>query len=80
MSGSKDAMIVPKEALVIIQGQDTVYVTKNDAYEARAVKLGDRLTDSVVVTSGLSTGEQVVIKGAYALKSRQLKSQISDEH
>lgn len=80
MSGSKDAMIVPKEALVIIQGQNTVYVTKNDAYEARAVKLGDRLTDSVVVTSGLSTGEQVVIKGAYALKSRQLKSQISDEH
>lgn len=55
-------------------------VTNNDAYEARAVKLGDRLTDSVVVTSGLSTGEQVVIKGAYALKSRQLKSQISDEH
>jgi len=44
------------------------------------VKLGDRLTDSVVVTSGLSAGEQVVIKGAYALKSRQLKSQISDEH
>jgi membrane fusion protein, heavy metal efflux system len=80
MSGSKDVMIVPKEAVVIIQGQDTVYVTKNDAYEARAVKLGDRLTDSVVVTSGLSAGEQVVIKGAYALKSRQLKSQISDEH
>lgn len=80
MSGSKDVIIVPKEAIVIIQGQDTVYVTKNDAYEARAVKLGDRLTDSVVVTSGLSAWEQVVIKGAYALKSRQLKSQISDEH
>jgi cobalt-zinc-cadmium efflux system membrane fusion protein len=33
-----------------------------------------------VVTAGLASGEQVVAAGAYALKARLLKSQISDEH
>lgn len=80
LDGTKQAVIVPADAVFLMQGQNTVYVAKGDAFEARPVELGTRVPDGVVVTDGLSLGDQIVVKGAYTLKARQLKSQISDEH
>lgn len=80
LDGTQQAVIVPADAVFLMQGQNTVYVAKGDAFEARPVGLGTRVQDGVVVTDGLSSGDQIVVKGAYTLKARQLKSQISDEH
>jgi cobalt-zinc-cadmium efflux system membrane fusion protein len=82
-SGTKNApavLTVPDEAIVLMQGQPTVFVFEHDGYEARAIEPGDKLTGRTVIKSGLQADEKVVIAGVYALKARLLKSQISDEH
>jgi cobalt-zinc-cadmium efflux system membrane fusion protein len=78
LSSAREALILPQEAVLLVQGQSTVYVQAEDGFEARPVELGEQLSKDIVITSGLKAGEQVVTSGAYALKSRQLKSQIGD--
>ncbi len=78
LTSSREALILPQESVLLVQGQSTVYVQTEGGFEARAVEVGEQLNKGVVITSGLKTGEQVVTGGAYALKSRQLKSQIGD--
>lgn len=79
LSSAREALILPQEAVLLVQGQSTVYVQTEDGFEARPVELGEQLSKDIVITSGLKAGEQVVTSGAYALKSRQLKSQIGEE-
>ena len=76
----RDAITVPDQSIVLMQGQPTVFVFENGAYEQRAIEPGERLGNRTVVKSGLSAGEQVVSAGTYALKARVLKSQIGDTH
>jgi cobalt-zinc-cadmium efflux system membrane fusion protein len=71
---------VPDQAIVLMQGLPTVFVFEHEGYEQRAIEPGDKVGGRTVVRSGLAAGEQVVAAGAYALKARVLKSQISDEH
>lgn len=73
------ALRVPEEAVVLLQGQMTVFMDSgDDQYEPRPVLLGEQRDGMVVVRSGLEPGEDVVVAGAYALKARLLKSQIGD--
>jgi cobalt-zinc-cadmium efflux system membrane fusion protein len=78
LTSSREALILPQEAVLLVQGQSTVYIQSDNGFEARPVEVGEQLNKGVVITSGLKPGEQVVISGAYTLKSRQLKSQIGD--
>lgn len=83
-SGTKDgtakALLLPQEAVVLMQGQPTVFVAEDGGFEPRPVELGDKLRGKVVVKSGIKSGEKVVTAGTYALKARLLKSQIGDSH
>lgn len=79
LASSRDALILPQDAVLLVQGQSTVYIQTENGFEARPVELGEQLNKGVVIKSGLKAGEQVVTSGAYALKSRQLKSQIGEE-
>jgi cobalt-zinc-cadmium efflux system membrane fusion protein len=78
LSGTREALVLPQEAVLLVQGQSIVYIQTENGFEARPVEVGEQLNKGVVIASGLKSGEQVVISGAYALKSRQLKSQIGD--
>ena len=80
-SGSQfDAISVPDGAILLLQGQPTVFVYEDGRFESRAVETGDKLSGRTVIKSGLKLKDQVVAAGAYALKARLLKSQISDTH
>lgn len=79
-TGSHKVLSVPDEAVVLLQGQTTVFVRKGEAFEPRAVQAGDKLRGETVIRSGLAPGEQTVVAGAYALKAKLLKSQIGDAH
>lgn len=74
--GQLEAISVPDTAIVLLQGQPTVFVNEQGSFESRAVETGEKLAGRTVITSGLKTKEQVVATGAYALKARLLKSQI----
>lgn len=75
----RDALSVPDAAIVLLQGQPTVFVSEHGGFEARAIETGEKLSGRTVVKSGLASGEQLVTAGAYALKARLLKSQISSD-
>ncbi len=74
--GQVEAISVPDTAIVLLQGQPTVFVNEQGSFESRAVETGEKLAGRTVVTSGLKAKDHVVTAGAYALKARLLKSQI----
>lgn len=76
----RSAMSLPDDAIVLMQGQPTVFVLEQGAYAARVVEPGERIGGRTVVKSGIKSGEQVVTAGAYALKARQQKSQLGHGH
>jgi cobalt-zinc-cadmium efflux system membrane fusion protein len=76
----REALSVPDGAILLLQGQLTIFVEKGEGFESRAIELGEKLTGRTVIKSGVAAGEKVVTAGAYALKARLLKSQIGDGH
>ena len=75
---NRESLIVPNAAVLLVNGQPSVFVQEKSGFELRTVELGDRLGGRVVLEGGVSEGEQLVVSGAYALKSRLLKSKIGD--
>lgn len=67
----KSPLVVPKTAPLFTGRRAIVYVEKElesgTRYEARTVRLGPRLGDFYPVVAGLSEGERVVSRGAFAL-------------
>jgi membrane fusion protein, multidrug efflux system len=64
LATEKSAVLVPSQATQISQQGSYVYVIKPDnSAELRPVTVGQRQGDSVVITSGVSAGERVVVAG-----------------
>lgn len=80
VAADKEVLTLPDDAVVLMQGQPTVFVEEHGGFEARAVDLGEKLGGRTIVKSGLAPGDSVVVAGAYALKARALKAQIGDSH
>ncbi len=79
-SGQSKVLSVPENAVVLVQGQPTVFVEDADGFESRTVELGDKLRGQVALKNGVAAGDLVVMSGAYALKARMLKSQMGEGH
>ncbi|PZP54442.1 MAG: efflux RND transporter periplasmic adaptor subunit [Azospira oryzae] len=73
-------MLIPKDAVTLLQGQPIVFVEEREGFEPRAVRLGESTAGGVVVHEGLKEGDTVVVSGAYTLKSLMLKSQLGAGH
>jgi Cu(I)/Ag(I) efflux system membrane fusion protein len=69
--GSEPALMVPSTAPLFTGRRSVVYVKIDQddriAYEARTVRLGSRMGDFYPVVAGLSEGDQVVVRGAFAI-------------
>lgn len=76
----REALSVPDAAILLLQGLPTIFIAKEDGFEARVIEPGEKLSGRTIIKSGVAAGEKVVAAGAYALKARLLKSQIGDEH
>lgn len=73
-------LVVPRTAVVDIAGKPTAFVRQaDDDYELHELVLGESALGKVEVLNGLREGEQVVIQGAFTLKSVALKSTIAEE-
>lgn len=71
------AVVVPSAALQRAKGKDLVFVRlAADLYEARRVVVGTRRGATVVLTRGVSPGEDVVTEGSFLLKTETLKDSI----
>ncbi len=74
----REALSVPDAAILLLQGQPTIFVAIGEGFESRAIEPGEKLSGRTVIKSGVAAGEKVVTAGAYALKARLLKSQIGE--
>jgi HlyD family secretion protein len=62
-SATAGGVLVPVGAVRRIGDRDYVFVVADGVAERRAVAVGDRRADSVVVASGLAAGEAVIVAG-----------------
>ncbi len=76
----REVLSLPDAAIVLMQGQPTIFVYEQGAYEMRVVEPGERSGGRTVIKAGVKAGEQVVTAGAFALKARKQKSQLGHGH
>ena len=70
-----EALTIPQAAVLTDQGGDYVYaVGSDDKVQQRRVKLGQASPTTVVVTSGLSEGESVIVEGLQRARPGQTVS------
>jgi membrane fusion protein, heavy metal efflux system len=78
--GGAEALAVPEAAIQRVHEATVAFVERSrGSYEARTLDLGAESEGFVEVKSGLSPGERVVTKGAFALKSELLKDELAGE-
>ena len=58
-----DAVVIPEDAILPLQGADFVWVIVDGAATRRQVELGVRTPGMVQIRSGVEAGEQVVVGG-----------------
>lgn len=71
VSAPRSAPVIPKDALVQGLGGWTVFVADAGEAEPRTVSLGQSAGAMIEITTGLSTGEHVVIRGNERLRPGQ---------
>jgi HlyD family secretion protein len=59
----ESGVLVPLDAIRSSEGRDHVFVVIRGRAERRAVAIGDAHDSDILVTSGLSSGEKVVVEG-----------------
>ena len=74
------AILVPEDALVLMDGKPSVFVLGAHGFQARAVQPGERRGGRVEIKDGVDAGEEVVVAGTYELKARAQKSQLGEGH
>ena len=60
-------ILVPRDAVREDRGHDVVYLAVDGSVERRAVQIGGTTADSVIVTAGLTVGEQVIVEAPAGL-------------
>ena len=58
----KDAISIPAQALFPKSGQNIAYVWKGAQFEERPVEIGRRSGDKILITKGLSEGDQIALR------------------
>jgi cobalt-zinc-cadmium efflux system membrane fusion protein len=79
VSGRRQALVVPDEAIQEVDGGSVVFVRRagND-FEARTVRTGRHADGRTEILQGLTPGEAVVVGGSFQLKSQLLKNSIQE--
>jgi membrane fusion protein, heavy metal efflux system len=77
------AMMIPADAIQMVQGRPTVFVAEPDGkggarFIGRQVQVGAQVGNRVPVTSGLAAGELAVIEGAFAVKAEMEKGEMPE--
>ncbi|MCZ6690324.1 MAG: efflux RND transporter periplasmic adaptor subunit [Planctomycetota bacterium] len=79
--GRDPAILLPQDAIQQIEGSPVVFVaTAARTFEPRAIEIGERFGGKVVIVSGLEAGEEVVVEGAFWLKSELSRGELGGGH
>lgn len=73
-------VIVPQDAVQTIEGKTVVFVKTAEGFEKRDITPGKKDGQSLEVSSGLSSGEEVAIGNTFVLKAEVGKSEAEHSH
>ena len=74
-SGQSDApVVVPTDAVQLLDGEHVVFVPEGDGFEAVLVSIGRTNGTHSEILSGLEHGQRYVAEGAFALKAEMVTS------
>ncbi|HWR14986.1 MAG TPA: efflux RND transporter periplasmic adaptor subunit [Terriglobales bacterium] len=77
---SRTGVSVPASAVQEISGQPVVFVqTEPTKFEKRTIEIGERTPELVEVKSGVKSGDKVVTKGSFYVKSALMRELIGGE-
>ena len=79
--GQTQVITVPQDAVQEVNGKPVVYVPgeKEGEFQERPIEVGERSEGKVEVRSGLKSGEKIVVKNAFLIKSQAMKSELGEE-
>lgn len=77
---TEPALAVPDSAVVLFQGAPTVFRLEGDELHPRPVEVGPQVGGYTLISAGLEPGDEIVVKGAFLVKSLLLKSQMGEGH
>ncbi len=79
-SQTQKAILVPDEAVLMDGEERFVFVRTNpETFEKKEIKPGKVFGKRVEVVEGIAVGEEVVVKGAFTLKSELKKEELTEE-
>ena len=73
-------LAVPQDAVLLMQGAPTVFKLEGDELHPQPVETGVTRGGWTEIRAGLAEGDEIVIQGAFLLKSLALKSQMGEGH
>jgi cobalt-zinc-cadmium efflux system membrane fusion protein len=73
------ALMVPKDAVVLLDDGPVVFVDRGETIEPRAVEVGPAVGGWVPIRRGIAAGENVVTGGAFVLKAQLVKAKLGEE-
>lgn len=80
-SQEQEIIAIPEEAVQIIDGQKIVFIPEGDeTFKINPVQTGNKIEDKIIITAGLKKGDNIVVKGAFTLKTEFSKSTYGHAH
>jgi cobalt-zinc-cadmium efflux system membrane fusion protein len=80
VDSSSVGVLVPLDAVIKFEEQETIFIQDDHGFEPRTVTLGRQSGTHVEVLSGLKAGERYVAKGAFMVKAELGKSEAGHGH
>ena len=79
-SARPPVLVIPRSAIIDVGGKPVCFVRHADGdFELHEVVIGEASVGKVEIVSGLREGEEVVVEGAFTLKSMVLKSTLAED-
>lgn len=80
-SEPRSVSVVPREAVQAYEGKSVVFVTESDGrFRARPVEVGSETGPDIEIVAGLASGDRIVTRGSFVLKSELMKPVAQAEH
>ncbi len=77
----KKILAIPEEAIQNMNGEKIVFVLEGeDIFAVCHVELGEKIGNKTIIAKGLEEGQNIVIKGAFNLKTELTKQSFGAAH
>jgi cobalt-zinc-cadmium efflux system membrane fusion protein len=80
LSESGAGITVPAAAIQTLAQKTVVFVRTDQGFLPKEVKTGVQTKESVAIEEGIAEGDEIVVEGAFILKSKMMESEMGHDH